>query len=111
MLTEIQNLLATGSPTETSLITLDRSLESKIKALRAKAGKGGEPEATASLKLNSTGGANKSDVQSVAARSSRSARASNAFVKGADANKSRYLVYEDPAASLNVSEEKWNAIV
>jgi hypothetical protein len=25
--------------------------------------------------------------------------------------KSRYLVYEDPAAQLNVSEEKWNAIV
>lgn len=45
-------------------------------------------------------------------RSSKSVNASNGFAKTMDpANKSRYLVYEDPAASLNVSEDKWNAIV
>ena len=45
-------------------------------------------------------------------RSSKSVNASNGFSKTIDqANKSKYLVYEDPAASLNVSEEKWNAIV
>ena len=47
-------------------------------------------------------------------RSAKSQNASNGFAKTADmatANKSKYLVYEDPAASLNVSEEKWNAIV
>lgn len=45
-------------------------------------------------------------------RSAKSVNASNGFAKTGDAmNKSKYLVYEDPAASLNVSEEKWNAIV
>lgn len=44
-------------------------------------------------------------------RSSRSVNASNGFVKASDPAKSKYLVYEDPAASLNVSEDKWNAIV
>ena len=45
-------------------------------------------------------------------RSSKSVAASNGFAKTMDAaNKSKYLVYEDPAAQLNVSEEKWNAIV
>ena len=39
--------------------------------------------------------------------------ASNGFAKTGDVNPNRtkYLVYEDPAAQLNVSEEKWNAIV
>jgi len=61
-------------------------------------------------KLNDTGRVANSDAKSQ--RSSKSVNASNGFAKTADpANKSRYLVYEDPAASLNVSEEKWNAIV
>ena len=71
MLTEIQNLLISGAPTESNLINLDRSLEAKIKELRAKIKKEGpaaaQPEA--SLKLNSTGGAINSDAMSQGGRS------------------------------------------
>lgn len=41
-------------------------------------------------------------------------RGSNGFTKPdvtGQRNNSSYVVYEDPAAALNVSEEKWNAIV
>lgn len=52
------------------------------------------------------------NIEANSQRSSKSVNASNGFAKtGEVANKSKYLVYEDPAASLNVSEEKWNAIV
>jgi len=100
--------LATGSPTESSLISLDRKLEANIKEMRALQ-KSNAPMVVTN-KLNDTGRVANSDAKSQ--RSSKSVNASNGFAKTADpANKSRYLVYEDPAASLNVSEEKWNAIV
>ena len=45
----------------------------------------------------------------------RSMRGSNGFGNGMPGvtgnGKSSYVVYEDPAAALNVSDDKWNAIV
>ena len=111
MLQEIQNLLMGGSPTESNLISLDRKLESKIKEMRAEQNSKRhsiDPEPKNKLQeIN-----NMTSMEARSQRSSKSVNASNGFAKTADpANKSRYLVYEDPAASLNVSEEKWNAIV
>lgn len=54
-----------GSPTETSLITLDRKLEAMIKECRAKAPKkASDAEVEPSLRLNSTGGPMASDARS-----------------------------------------------
>ena len=92
-----------GSPTETHLISLDRKLESKIKEMRANQRKYTNKDETTN-KLNENVHVTNQDAKSQ--RSSRSVNASNGFVKTNDpANKSRYLVYEDPAATLNVSEE------
>ena len=101
--------MSCGSPTESNLISLDRKLESKIKEMRANQRKHTNKDETTN-KLNENVHVTNQDAKSQ--RSSKSVNASNGFVKTNDpANKSRYLVYEDPAATLNVSEEKWNAIV
>ena len=108
MLNEIQNLLGSGSPTESNLISLDRKLENKIKEMRSSQRRDSAPPESS----NKIEKVQPSNGEARSQRSSKSVNASNGFAKTADpANKSRYLVYEDPAASLNVSEEKWNAIV
>jgi len=111
MLSEIQKLLRGGSPTESNLIALDRKLETNIKEMRAKQNQNRPPvEKETNNKINDIPNMTNREVRTQA--SARTVNEPNAFAKTADAaNKSRYLVYEDPAASLNVSEEKWNAIV
>ena len=122
---EIKDLLADGKTYESNLNKLDKKLEVIIKQARQK-NKAGAQQNNVSAPVqrgsNSGGAAKRSGALSPTGsqcgsnqiqnflHSQKSNAGSNYNVSNIAKPKSR-LVYEDPAAALNVSEDQWNNIV
>lgn len=91
---------------------LDKKLEVIIKDARSKRRSSDVSPKDGALKMGSGSNYNASEARSNKSGPNRSGGALKTSPKGiAAADDTSYVLYEDPAEKLNLSDEKWNEIV
>ena len=103
---EIDKLLADGTATESKLTALDKKLEYLIKQARNAPKDLPNPEQAYGTSLTKIDG----DARSEGQKSMRASVTKSMGASPANAYETR-VVYEDPAAALNLTDKKWNSIV